>query len=111
MEPVVESYEDQLLSTLDTEDHDAVLDVLLRAVLIIYLESSENEYETNFSPFCHRMENAVNAMEHGKSLRTVHQLLLNPVDCLSEDGTQLRRLNEFVEKLERNIKTAKRGKR
>ena len=100
------SYEDGLLATLDTSNHEEVLDALLKAVLIIQIESDQPT--SAFLGFCKRLDPAVKALESGKSLRRVSQLFAPAVDVLDDTGKALSRFLRFSEKVEAKVKAGER---
>jgi hypothetical protein len=104
-----QNYEEGLLATLDTDNHEEVLSALLRASLVIELESSdEPPTEESVNRWARRLEPACKSMDRGMSIRTVTQNLAGAVDLLSDTGKELMRFLRFVDRLEQLIREQKR---
>lgn len=98
------SYEDGLLATLDTSNHEEVLEALLKVALILECDNPA----FSFLGFCKRLDPAVKVLERGQSVKTLIQNLVPAVDVLDDSGKALNRFLRFSERLEATVRASRR---
>jgi len=94
------TYEDEVLASLDMDNHEEVLEALLKVALVIELENPA----FSFIGFCKRLEPTIKILEKGQSVRTIIQNLVPVVDVLDDNGKSLSRFLRFSEMVEAKIR-------